>query len=125
MSRSAKWRVCVMLAASAWFWTAPVIADHQIGADGSLVLGWCERSPDGLASEPVSARCEGYLLGVLDAHGDRNTIHGFHNCLPHSATIGQLRDAIVKWLQGHTEKLHQPGHSLVAEALSEEFPCTK
>lgn len=122
-NRRARWRVVVILAASAWWWVSPAVADHPIGADGNLLLGWCKRMPGGLPNERVSERCEAYILGVVDAHGDRSTIYGFRNCLPHSATIRQLRDIVEKWLQDHPEKLHLTAHGLVAEALSRDFPC--
>ncbi len=119
-----KWRVVVVLAALAWLWASPAIADHPIGVDGELLLGWCKRTPGGLPNEPVGTLCEGFILGVVDAHGERNTIYGFRNCLPHSVTIGLLRDVVEKWLRDHPGKLHLTAHGLIAEALSQDFPCT-
>lgn len=46
-------------------------------------------------------------------------------CLPEGVTVHQEIRVVVKYLQGHPEKLHLRSTSLVESALSEAFPCSK
>lgn len=102
------------------------------------------RQPD--ASVGASA-CFGYVMGIVDAmlanaddpviksllasvlnpsgHTGFGYLHSFHACGPASATVGQLRAVVVKYLEAHPENWHLGASTLVAAALREAFPCPK
>ena len=71
--------------------------------------------------------CLGYVMGVADMIDANSTldISGFSPiCIPsETVTVGQLRRVVVKYLNSHPEKTHDPAVVLVVVALREAFPC--
>ena len=66
-----------------------------------------------------SGRFSGYVVGVVDT-GD-----GTLFCLPSRFTVGQAVDIAGKYLIDNPERRHFSGARLVAEALSEHYPCKR
>ncbi|MCZ6606103.1 MAG: Rap1a/Tai family immunity protein, partial [Alphaproteobacteria bacterium] len=51
-------------------------------------------------------------------------VQGFRACIPSDEVpIRQLTDVVKKWLEDHPAVRHYPARGLVAQALSEVFPC--
>jgi hypothetical protein len=46
-------------------------------------------------------------------------------CAPQGVTVGQLRDAVIKYLMDHPERRHLPFARLALDALKASFPCRK
>jgi hypothetical protein len=77
------------------------------------------------ASTPSSRSiCAGYMLGIADAMFIvGNAIEGRRMCVPEAVDGLQIIDVGKAFLTVHPEKRHQAAATLVAEALSEAFPC--
>ena len=116
-------RICAFLVILALSGASPLFAESRVDVNGNALYGWCRTTPGGLPNEPVGGYCAGFIHGVVDVHGEKTTIYGFRACLPHSVTIRELRDIVVKWLEGHPARRHLIAHGLVGEALSEAYPC--
>jgi len=67
--------------------------------------------------------CMGYVSGVVDIMNDGTPLYGWKACFPKSATRGQVRDVVTHHLANNPQDRHYNAASLVAEALSEAFPC--
>ena len=69
--------------------------------------------------------CGGYVVGVLAGvefvEGATKGVQTI--CIPDSATAGQVRDVVVRYLDAHPEKRHLHAGGLVWAALSAAFPC--
>jgi hypothetical protein len=71
-----------------------------------------------------SGYCDGYMSGVADAlQGANKGVGGNTFCHPKGVTVGQLSDVAKLWLSQNPKYRHFTGHSVVARALSEAFPC--
>jgi hypothetical protein len=75
--------------------------------------------------------CAGYVKGVADA-GDHEAplldmrggvISGFRWCLIHGITVRQSVDVVVRYLRDNPQKRYMGAAGLVAEALSQAWPC--
>jgi len=87
--------------------------------DGNKLLAHCQ------ADDPGWLICDGYVKGISDAL-DGNPIDGFRACLPTGVIIGrQVKDIAIAWLKANPQYRHFSAATLVAEALSEAFPCKK
>lgn len=87
--------------------------------DGNDVLRFC-----GSEQEDVM-QCAGFIVGVVDSFNRiPNRTKGCFET-PEGATVRQLRDVVVKWLEAHPEDRHLPGAGLVMLALNNAFPCPK
>lgn len=100
-------------------WLVPPAAAQTV--DGETLFGWCKSSGD--PSEPIGSYCRGFIVGVLDAQGEQNIIHGFRSCPPDSVSVHTARSLVMGWLNDHPERRHVGALSLAAEAFSEKFPC--
>jgi hypothetical protein len=69
--------------------------------------------------------CLGYVIGIADSMIAGNTINGYRACLPSDASLGQLKDVVVKWLTNNLEKRNLAANRLVAAAFHDAFPCPK
>lgn len=65
--------------------------------------------------------CLFYVSGVLDGYqlGESS----IKICSPDEATMGELALVVLKHLNDHPEKLHNPPRYLILEALNNAFPC--
>lgn len=77
---------------------------------------WEQCSGESYASK---GRCSGYIIGVVDA------LAGFDqdsaDCVPRSATVGQITDVVSKYLKEHPEDRHLSAASLVKYAVEQAF----
>jgi hypothetical protein len=85
---------------------------------GNLLLDLCNKSV---------AECRGYVAGIADAmarvQADGGKLGGQRACLPQPVTGKQAMDVTGKFLRAHPERRHEGAAALVAQALSEAWPC--
>ncbi len=67
--------------------------------------------------------CHGYVAAVADVMSSVGAVHGYASCVPADVTVKQHTRAVMKWMETHPDDLGFTAHSIVAEALSETFPC--
>jgi hypothetical protein len=86
--------------------------------NGNSLLEDCQAP----AGAPGSIVCAGYVFAIADVqlYGD---IGGVRSCVPANVTGKQVIDVVTRYLQQHPEQRHYGAASLVAHALSENFPC--
>ena len=70
----------------------------------------------------LSGRCINYIRGVTDGIDWSGQSHCLY-CIPENATAGQLKDVVTKWLRDSPQNRHYEAAGLVAQTLSEAFPC--
>ena len=66
-----------------------------------------------------SGLCMGFVAGISDAM----SIAAIKACFPPGVTAGQTADVVKRFLGQHPERRHEAAAGLVAQALSEAFPC--
>jgi hypothetical protein len=87
---------------------------------------WVERC----ASEDDTHRaaCHHYLDGLTDGlvlgmglgrFGGKTQVY----CLPEGVTLGQMREAVVNFLDQHPRQTHRPFSIIATHALRKSFPC--
>jgi Ssp1 endopeptidase immunity protein Rap1a len=84
--------------------------------DGNELYNRCTQSDLG------AAYCIGFTTAISDAL-DGNTVNGYDACPPSTATGGQVRDIVLKYLRENPASRHESASSLAAHALHEAFPC--
>ena len=87
---------------------------------GSQIYDWCtarEKAVDKRAS------CLAYVMAIADAMADRNEVAGSRACIPLSITGRKVVDFVVQFSQRNVASRDQSAANLVANALSESFPC--
>ena len=67
--------------------------------------------------------CAGFVVGIADAMSNVTGILGRRACIPLPVSRGQVLDVVKRYLEQHPETRHDSAVSLVAQALSEAFPC--
>jgi hypothetical protein len=68
--------------------------------------------------------CAGFVVGIADAMSNVTGVLGRRACIPLPAVPrGQVIDVVKRYLEQHPETRHDSAVSLVAQALSEAFPC--
>jgi hypothetical protein len=82
--------------------------------DGSELLSYCDSG----AVTNTRSWCLGYILGVWHTAAPQRQA-----CPPADVTSGQLRQAVVRYLQQNPEKLDRQPGGLVLEAIGKTFPC--
>jgi Rap1a immunity proteins len=83
----------------------------DINAEQRLALATCLSYIDGFR--------EGFLVGATMGEVEKPLLL----CLPEHVTSGQTARVIIRFLQNHPERLHQPAATLTYEALNKAFPC--
>jgi hypothetical protein len=94
----------------------PAYAYFNTGTD---LLGACSKDDFNIF------KCYGYISGVIDnlqLLQQANLIRGA-NCIPGDATLGQLKDVVVKYAVQNPEERHQNASYLVMRAIVQAFPC--
>ena len=107
--------------------------------DGNQLLSACTHairitdSPQALRQpfrEPDIALEAGYCIGFLSGVANMNIFWQTRTkdtsmffCLPPEGIINQLMRVVVKYLQEHPEKLHDPDIAVASMALANAFPC--
>ena len=82
--------------------------------NGDELLSYCESS----TVSHTGTWCLGYVLGVW-----HTTALQRQACPPVNVTAGELRNAVVRYLQKHRATLDTEPVNLVLEALGKTFPC--
>ncbi len=79
-----------------------------------------------------AAHCLGYLNGIMDAYADWDTLNTMRHannqspaCVPSNTNAQEVAMVVVKFLNDHPNKLHDPRYDLVVTALSGAYPCEK
>lgn len=85
---------------------------------GNEVLQKCDEGAD---TQDI-AYCLGYIAGAVDQIA-LWTNYGGKNCIPSNATLGQMRDVIVKYLKDHPQDRHRSAPLLSYMALGEAYSC--
>jgi hypothetical protein len=74
--------------------------------------------------------CLGTVRGIIDAGAIFDTFADQDGkpstnvfCVPENVSTDQGIKAVIKYLEGHPEDLHQRGTTLAALALKQAFPC--
>jgi len=107
---------------------------RQAGADklsnfyiGNRLLELCEAIPDiDTAQELVmGSTCQGFIMGVADAHNAFVEWKEMEQrwCMPAGIGGAQLVRVVTKHLQENPQELHMTAGSMVANAIILAFPC--
>ena len=93
--------------------------------DGNALLQSCEVGREDPNFYQESAKCLFYVVGVTDASNFFQTAEGIDNflCIPSSATAGQLRDTVVKFLKDNPAERHKEASVIVYLSLAGAYPC--
>ena len=77
-----------------------------------------------------SGLCIGYVMGLSDGIAvqqdlllNKPRILWQNICRPEGVTSGQLRDVVVKYVEDHPEKRHEPVWLLAIVAMRSAWPC--
>ena len=109
----------ILLVAFLMGWLGPVSAAGY--ATGNLVHKWCSATDDRWA---VGA-CNGYSLAVADTLYNGDSVGGHRACIPKTVASKQVFDIAKVYLENHPEDRHFAAERLIAQALSEAWPCPK
>jgi hypothetical protein len=66
--------------------------------------------------------CFGFIIGIADVMED-NPLDGRSACIPKDATIQQIADVVIRFLDDNPDIRDFTGESLAVQALSEKYPC--
>lgn len=89
------------------------------GTNGTDLKGYCEdQTSDSFRHHPGESFCEGYIRGLSEA----NNGMGFCRRTAAERSPGFEREAIQRFLASHPERLEEPAHQLVLDALRQDFP---
>lgn len=68
--------------------------------------------------------CTTYILGVVDGQNAAVTAtsRDVAYCIPETASSGQIRDVVLKYLRDHPERRHIIAGTLIANALADAWP---
>jgi hypothetical protein len=89
---------------------------------GNSLLDYCQ-SPSGTPGWGV---CRGYISGVLDALQAEEAVLQRPTlfCIPHGATVGQLADVAIQFLDQNPGKRHLDAASIIWTGMIKAFPCS-
>jgi Rap1a immunity proteins len=76
-------------------------------------------------TEPNRDSCLGYVAGIFDALASGASIADYSACMPSGTTVQQAVDVATQFLTSHPEMRHYAAAGLVAQALSDAFPCSR
>ena len=96
----------------------PASANYLTGKD---LYGDCSK-PQGSFSQGF---CSGYISGVVDAIEHYQVSKGAEKivCVPKEASIGQVKEVVVRYLTQHPDERNNTASSLVWDAVRKAFPC--
>jgi Rap1a immunity proteins len=84
--------------------------------DGNKLLGWCAAQPG-----PNRLSCMAYVAGVSDTFDAAHAVNNSRSCTPAAATLNQIVDVVLKYLNQHPEQRHLPASALVMVAIAEAW----
>ena len=107
-----------VLAAAFAISSSPTLANYLTGKD---LYADCSK-PQGSFSQGF---CSGYVSGVVDAIEYYQVSKGAEKsvCVPKEASIGQVKEIVVRFLTQHPDPRNNTASSLVSDALRNTFPC--
>lgn len=90
---------------------------------GNSLLEYCQ-APSG---SPAWGVCHGYISGVLDALQAEEAVLQRPTlfCVPHGATVGQLADVAIQFLDQNPSKRHLDAASIIWTGMIKAFPCSR
>lgn len=90
---------------------------------GEQLLALCTANMGGGGNELEAAECMGFVVGVADSFDCVEAAHGYR--WNSSAGVSQpiMVQVVVQHMADHPADLATGGHAVVAQALSEAFPC--
>jgi hypothetical protein len=68
--------------------------------------------------------CFGFIIGIADVMED-NRLDGRSACIPKDASIQQVTDVVIGFLERNPDIRDFTGESLTVQALSEKYPCSR
>jgi len=107
-----------VLAAALAISAPPALANYLTGKD---LYADCSK-PQGSFSQGF---CSGYISGVVDAIEHYQVSKGAEKsvCVPKEASIGQVKELVVRYLTQHPGERNNAASSLVWDAVRNSFPC--
>jgi hypothetical protein len=108
------------LAAIIFLLSAPIArSDQWMVQNGEVLLASC------VSNSNWAGSCMGFVTAVASVISE-NEIYGLRACIPREATPRNLVAVAIEWLANQpAEGRQSDAASLVAEAISRRFPCTK
>ncbi|MEO8628282.1 MAG: Rap1a/Tai family immunity protein [Betaproteobacteria bacterium] len=101
-------------------------------APAAFAAGWSGTGAEletlctGQESSFDAGACAGYVLSIADIMRDTakgGALVGNEACFPTDVRVGQMVDALLKFLKQHSESRRYSAWSLTARAFAEAFPC--
>ena len=108
--------------------TTTVLACGPAGAasvSGQQLLSLCTANMGGSGNAIEAAECMGYIVGVADTFDCVEAEHGYRWNSRAEVTQPHLALLVIQYLQTHPAARASTGHMIVAQALSDAFPCPK
>lgn len=117
LARSRTWRAACRLAGFGMLAAAGAHAEYfETGRD---LYQKC--SAAGTASQVY---CFGFIIGIADVMED-NPLDGRSACIPRDASIQQVTEVVITFLEKNPDIRDFTGESLTVQALSDKYPCKK
>jgi hypothetical protein len=98
---------------------------------GSQLQEACKAVTDDNTPPIRLGTCLGFVRGVVDTQAMWEVVAQVdksypkvHSCVPKEVEMKQTVQVVLKFLDDHPERLHEPAVILVLEALHNAFPCS-
>ncbi len=95
-------------------------ADVRTFTTGSDLLEDCQGGDVG-----KRFACTGYIAGVADVLDATRSVDGLPACVPIKVELGQVKDAVVLYLEHHPAVRDTSAASLVLVAINDAWHCGK
>ena len=123
-------KIILLIVAVSLFMIFPTIAAAVHYSDGNLLHETCNEAialfdSRGETDAFKAGSCFGYIRAANDMYEIMVINSNRTICIPSGISGKQLIRIVVKYLNDHPEKLHNPASLLVYEAFQESFPCIK
>lgn len=99
-------------------------ADFRYFDDGNDLFSQCVVGDADNLKYLKDAECRGFIIGVSDHLAMWRDTLDLPDCKPAGVRKGQIVAIVVKYLENHPEKRHEPANELVMYALNSAF-CPK
>ncbi len=117
----------ILLVLTVVLFATSTAADHMY-VDSETLSGWCE--PYKVGDPGPGPLCAGYINAVVDILAHGVPLHAQWACVPHTASLDDLRnlvinelDPVVNTLEQRSSGDHRNAHIWVAEVLAGAYPC--
>lgn len=75
-------------------------------------------------TDPTAGRhCQGYIGAIVDIMAAGHRLDGRAACPPDPTERYELTKTVKAWIKEHPQVLKDAAYSVVAQALSETYPC--